>query len=131
MGKEKETDVMDSVAILVGTMVGGIFSYFYSTTMGILASLNLWNLIVFLTIPTFSGFVSGLISRKNAMKNGLLVGLFSGTILLLLTVFILIAERPRTTTLQGDQFILFSIMTIFLWMVLSATGALLGKEYYK
>jgi len=130
MGKEKETDVMDSVAILVGLMVGGIFSYFYLTTMGILASLNLWNLIVFLTIPTFSGFVSGLISRKNAMKNGLFVGLLNGTILLLITLFILIAERPETT-LQGDQFILFYIMTIFLWMMLSATGALLGKEYYK
>ncbi len=141
---EKRT--LQILSILVGTLIGCIIAYFYEANLwmyGIPFPIQYisetvpaimwgwWSLMVFLTIPALAGFIAGLIDPSMGMQNGLYVGLLSGVVNAIIAVvrlfYLPVEQFPSLTILYA--FSVFSIMSVFLWMIIGAAAGLLAKQY--
>lgn len=134
MSKKPEPSIR-VISVLVGIMIGCILAYAYQVNLPTLFhEKSLWaSLVVFVTIPVLAGFVSGLLHPAMAMKNGLYAGFFSGLFnSILATVKLIYAPSltPMEPYVEAYAFSLFAIMSVFIWMVLAATAAVLAQRFY-
>jgi len=112
-------------------MIGCLLAYAYQVNLPTLFyETYLWaSLVVFAAIPTLAGFVSGLLHPAMAMKNGLYVGFFSGLFNIIIATIKLIFA-PILIPTEVYAFSVFAVMSVFIWMVLAAAGALLAQRFY-
>lgn len=119
------------ISILVGIMIGCVLAYAYQANLPTLFyETDVWaSLAVFVTIPVLAGFVSALLHPAMAMKNGLYVGFFSGLFNSILATIKLI-YAPVLMLNEVYAFSVFAITSIFIWMILAATAAVLAERFY-
>ncbi len=138
MAKKPEPELpIRAISILVGIMIGCILAYAYQVNLPTLFfEINgysviglLYSLVVFVTIPVLAGFVSALLHPAMAVKNGLSVGFFSGLFNSILATLKLI-YAPVLMPSEVYAFSVFAIMSIFIWMILAATAAVLAEKFY-
>jgi len=119
-----------AISILVGVIFGCVLAYAYHANLPTLFyEMNVSSLVVFVAIPTLVGFVVALIHPAMAMKNGLYAGLFSGLFNSIIATVKLIYV-PVLKTGEVYAFSLFSIMSVFIWMILAAATAMLTYRFY-
>lgn len=131
-----ETGLLQTVSILVGVMVGGILAYFYNIIIGVpivdASASEVWNVLIFVTIPVLTGFIAGMISRSKAIENGLMSGLLVGTInCLISSALVVLRNVEEELSYDSGSFAFFLIVMLFLWGVIGAMGGRLAKEYPK
>lgn len=90
-------------------------------------------LLVYLAIPVSGGLVVGLMEKENLLEDGLISGLASGTINLIITVFeimqgstIPLSANSSASIEMGPQmqfFLYMIILLILLWGIISAASA--------
>ena len=119
------------ISILVGIMVGCILAYAYQMNLPTLFyETDMWaSLVVFVTIPVLAGFVSALLHPALAIQNGLYAGFFSGLFNSILATVKLI-YAPVLMPSEVYAFSVFAVMSVFSWMVLAATAAVLAQRFY-
>lgn len=122
MNDEKQT--VEYLSIFVGVLSGIFLSYFYETYLP-MTNFNLQGLIVFLTIPSLIGFISGLIDKTHGTRNGVIIGLITGAT----NYFIFLAVTLEDQVKVEADFAFFAVMSIFMWMILAAAAGRLAKEY--
>ncbi len=130
MAKEPEPPIR-VISILVGIMIGCILAYAYQVNMPTLFyETYVWaSLAVFVTIPVLAGFVSALLHPAMAVKNGLYVGFFSGLFNSVIATIKLIYTSDLVPS-EVYAFSVFAIMSVFIWMILAATAAVLAQKLY-
>ncbi|MEM3629721.1 MAG: hypothetical protein QXE06_10195 [Candidatus Bathyarchaeia archaeon] len=120
-----------AVSILMGIMIGCILAYAYQINLPTLFyEMNIATLVVFLSIPAFSGFIVGLLNPATALKDGLIVGLVTG----LFNSIVAAVKMIFVSTLALSEvyaFSLFAIMAVFAWTILAAAAAVLAKRFYE
>ncbi len=126
------------VSILVGVIVGAVLAYayqmnlptlFYEVDVSRLLG-SFWSLVVFAAVPLFAGFLVGVLNPSTGIKDGLLVGLLIGLVnSIIATVKLIFA--PRLEMSEVFAFCVFAIMSVFIWMILSAAAADLAKKIYE
>jgi putative membrane protein (TIGR04086 family) len=131
-----ETGLLQTVSILVGVMVGGILAYFYNIIIGVpivdASASEVWNVLIFVTIPVLTGFIAGMISRSKAIENGLMSGLLVGTInCLISSALVVLRNVEEELSYDSGSFAFFLIVMLFLWGVIGAMSGRLAKEYPK
>lgn len=148
MAKKPEVPPIRLISILVGIMIGCIFSYIYHANLptfpfvsypgveylGDMYSrayeMNVASLVVFVAIPLLAGFICGLLHPAMAMRNGLYVGFFTGLFNSILATIKLIFAPPYLILGEVYAFGFFAIMSVFIWTLLAAAGALLAQRFY-
>lgn len=130
MAKEPEPPIR-VISILVGIMIGCVLAYAYQVNLPTLIyETDVWaSLVVFVTIPVVAGFVSALLHPAMAVKNGLYVGFFSGLFNSIIATIKLI-YAPALMPSEVYAFSVFAVMSIFIWMILAATAAVLAERFY-
>ncbi|MDH5459604.1 MAG: hypothetical protein OEW71_01020 [Candidatus Bathyarchaeota archaeon] len=120
------------ISILVGVMIGCVLAYAYQVNLPTLFyETDVWaSLAVFVTIPVLAGFVSALLHPAMAVKNGLYVGFFSGLFNSIIATIKLI-YAPVLMLNEVYAFSVFAITSIFIWMILAATAAVLAQKFYE
>jgi hypothetical protein len=124
-----------AISILVGVMIGCILAYAYQINLPTLfnemsIATSLATLVVFVSIPTLTGFIVGLLNPSTAFKDGLIVGLLSG----LFNSITAAVKMIFVSTLALSEvyaFSLFAIMSVFAWMILAAVAAEIAKRFYE
>lgn len=130
MAKEPEPPIR-VISILVGIMIGCVLAYAYQVNLPTLFyETDVWaSLVVFVTIPVVAGFVSALLHPAMAVKNGLYVGFFSGLFNSIIATIKLI-YAPALMPSEVYAFSVFAVMSVFIWMILAATAAVLAERFY-
>lgn len=128
------------LSILVSVIVACVLAYGYQMSLPSLVyvsesepiemhEMRVVSLLVFVTIPMLGGFVVGMIDPENAVINGLYAGLISGVVnSIMASLKTLFVYELGLEDIYAFAF--FAIMSIFLWMVVTAATALLGREIY-
>ena len=119
----QEREVLEYASFIIGLLIAVLLSYFYNIYAPI-THFNLETLMIFLTIPSLSGFATGMIAPTKATRNALFVGLISGAISMFMTIYIILTEEIFTT----EAYTLFLTIGVFAWMMLSAACGRLAKE---
>jgi MFS family permease len=132
---------IQALSILVAILIGCILAYAYQVVFpSLVGDLSLddlanetaaANLLVFITVPTLAGFIAGLIHPRKAMINGLYAGLVVGTVNAIMAAFKMLFEPREFLWQDVYAFTFFAIIGIFLWMIIAATNAMLGKALFK
>lgn len=118
----------DKIAIPVGLFIGFILAFFYEFFLPIL-EFDLKSLVVFLTVPSLAGFVTGALDRRSALENGLLIGVFSGVVNVLLALMRTIPTRGTVSFSFLSSFGVFMVISIFTWGLVSAAAAVLARQF--
>jgi len=85
-----------------------------------ITNLGFADLVIFLAIPTLAGVLSGLADPHHSAENGILVGIVAG-----LAYVIMITAR--STTFMESNIVLFLILTVPVWGLLSTAGAIFSR----
>ena len=85
-----------------------------------ITNLGFPDLVIFLAIPSLAGALSGLADPQHSAENGILVGIVAG-----LAYVIMISAR--STTLMESNVVLFLILTVPVWGLLSTAGAIFSR----
>lgn len=118
------------VSILVGIMLGFILAYAYQVNLPTLFDeMNVATLVVFVTIPTLTGFVVGLINPPTGMRDALIAGFLTGLFNSIIAAIKLIFVSTLTLS-EIYAFSLFAIMAVFAWMILASMAAVLATKFY-
>jgi len=117
----------DKTAIPVGLFIGFILSFFYELFLPIF-EFDLKSLIVFLTVPSLAGFVTGALDKRSALENGFLIGVFSGVVNVLLALMRTIPTRGTVSYSFLSSFGVFMLISIFTWGFISAAAAVLARQ---
>lgn len=117
----------DKLAIPIGLFIGFILAFFYELFLPIL-EFDLKSLVVFLTVPSLAGFVTGALDKHDALENGFLIGVYSGVVNVLLA---LMRTIPTTGTVSFSflsSFGVFMLISIFTWGFIGAAAAVLARQ---
>jgi len=117
----------DRIAIPVGLFIGFVLAFFYELFLPIL-EFDLKGLVVFLTVPSLAGFVTGALDRRNALENGFLIGVFSGVVNVLLALMRTIPARGTVSYSFLSSFGVFMLISIFTWGFIGAAAAVLARQ---
>lgn len=118
------------LSILVSVIVASVLAYGYQMSLpSLVHEMGAASLLAFVTIPMLGGFVAGIIDPEKAIMNGLYAGLFSGVVNSIIAG-IKMLFKPELLLEDIYAFAFFAIMSIFLWMIITATTALLGRKLY-
>jgi len=131
MSKRPEPPIR-AISILVGIMIGCVLAYAFQVNIPTLFhETYVWaSLVIFVTTPVLAGFVTGLIHPELALKNGMYVGFFSG---IFNSIIAAIKFVYATEVMPSEiyAFSMFIIVSVFLWMILAATAAILAQKFYE
>ena len=94
----------------------GILLDVLATTTDTVSTLSLTDLAIFLTIPALSGALAGFADPDHAVGNGILVGVVSGL------VYVIISAFRLPVNVQGDT-VLFLGLAVPIWGFLGGTGS--------
>ena len=127
-----------ALSIILGTAIGCVFSYAFQTNLPTLLHEpkspflgGIWmSLIIFAGIPVLAGFVGGLLQPALAMKNSLYIGFFSGVFNSILATLKMIYSTSVTLN-EVYGFCVFTVISIFIWMILAAAGGALAEKFYE
>lgn len=103
------------LSILVGVLVGILLDVL-ATTTDTLSALSLTDLAIFVTIPALSGALAGFADPDHAVGNGIIVGVVSGL------VYVIISALRLPVSVQGDT-VLFLGLAVPIWGFLGGTGS--------
>src|SRR3970040_692321 len=103
------------LSVLVGILAGTLMAVFASATP--ITNLGFADLVIFLAIPSLAGVLSGLADPKHSAENGILVGIVTG-----LAYVIMISVG--STAPMATNMVLFLILTVPVWGLLSTAGAI-------
>jgi len=106
------------LSVLVGILAGTLMAVFASATP--ITNLGFADLVIFLAIPSLAGVLSGFADPQHPAGNGILVGIVAG-----LAYVIMITAR--STTLMEANIVLFLILTVPVWGLLSTAGAIFSR----
>ena len=106
------------LSVLVGILAGTLMAVFASATP--ITNLGFPDLVIFLAIPSLAGVLSGFADPQHSAGNGILVGIVAG-----LAYVIMITAR--STTLMESNIVLFLILTVPVWGLLSTAGAIFSR----
>lgn len=106
------------LSILVGILAGTLMAVFASATS--ITNLGFADLVIFLAIPSLAGVLSGLADPQHSAENGILVGIVAG-------LAYVIMMTARSTTLMESNIVLFLILTVPVWGLLSTAGAIFSR----
>lgn len=130
MAKKPPVPPIRAISILIGVMIGCILAYAFQVNLPTLFfEMNVASLVVFSAIPLIVGFIVGLLSPHLAVRNGLYVGFFSGLFNSIVATIKLIFA-PILIPTEAYAFSVFAIMSVLLWAILAASGALLAQRLY-
>jgi len=118
----------DKTSIPAGLFTGFILAFFYELFLPIV-EFDLKSLVVFLTVPSLAGFVTGALDKRSALENGLLIGIFSGVVNVLLALMRTIPTRGTVSFSFLSGFGVFMIISIFTWGLMSAAAAVLARQF--
>ena len=103
------------LSILVGVLVGILLDVL-ATTADTVSALSLTDLAIFVTIPALAGALAGFADPDHAVGNGIIVGVFSGL------VYVIISAFRLPVSVQGDT-VLFLGLAVPIWGFLGGTGS--------
>lgn len=128
MSRERDGP-MRILSILVAFFVASILAYAYQMNLPSLIHDGMSELsqLVFVTIPLMTGFITGIIYPKKAILDGLYVGLLSAIVNSIMTALKLLFKTTPLTLQEISTFTFFMVMSIFLWMFITAASTLLAK----
>ena len=115
-------------AIPAGLFIGFILAFFYELFLPIL-EFDLKSLVVFLTVPSLAGFATGALDKRSALENGLLIGVFSGVVNVLLALMRTLPTSGRVSFSFLSAFGVFMLISIFTWGLVSAAAAVLARQF--
>ena len=115
-------------AIPAGLFIGFILAFFYELFLPIL-EFDLKGLVVFLTVPSLAGFATGALDKRSALENGLLIGVFSGVVNVLLALMRTLPTSGRVSFSFLSAFGVFMLISIFTWGLVSAAAAVLARQF--
>ena len=118
----------DKTSIPAGLFTGFILAFFYELFLPIV-EFDLKSLVMFLTVPSLAGFVTGALDKRSALENGLLIGIFSGVVNVLLALMRTIPTRGTVSFSFLSGFGVFMIISIFTWGLMSAAAAVLARQF--
>jgi hypothetical protein len=114
-------------AMPAGMFTGFILAFFYELFLPIL-EFDLKSLVVFLTVPSLAGFVTGALDKRNALVNGFLIGVFSGVVNLLLALMRTIPTVGTVSFSLLSSFGVFMVISVFTWGFVGAATAVLATQ---
>ena len=117
----------EKIAIPVGLFIGFILAFFYELFLPIL-EFDLKSFVVFLTVPSLAGFVTGALDKRNALENGFLIGVFSGVVNVLLALMRAIPTSGAVSFSFLSSFGVFMLISIFTWGFIGAAAAVLARQ---
>ncbi len=120
------------LSIIVAVIVASVLAYSYQMNLPSLVydPPNLASLLAFVTIPLLAGFILAIIYPEKAILDGLVVGLLSAIVNSIMATLKLLF-RSGTPPIPGVYaFAFFSIISIFLWMILASVSTMLGRQVY-
>lgn len=117
----------DRTAIPAGLFTGFILAFFYELFLPIL-EFDLKSLIVFLTVPSLAGFITGALDKHDALENGFLIGVFSGVVNVLLALMRTIPTKGTVSYSFLSSFGVFMLISIFTWGFIGAAAAVLARQ---
>ena len=103
------------LSIIVGVLIGILLDVFAATTES-MTSFSQIDLVIFVAIPALSGALAGFSDPDNAIGDGVIVGLVSGL------VYVIISSIRLPANPSGD-IVLFLVLTIPIWGFLGGTGS--------
>ncbi|HYY90424.1 MAG TPA: zinc ribbon domain-containing protein [Candidatus Dormibacteraeota bacterium] len=103
------------LSVLVGVLVGLLLDVLATTTDNI-TSFNLFDLVIFLTIPALSGAIAGFADPDHAIGNGVIVGVVAGLVYV-------VANSLKLPVNTGGDTVLFLALTVPVWGFLGGTGS--------
>jgi len=106
------------LSVLVGILAGTLMAVFASATP--ITNLGFADLVIFLAIPSLAGVLSGLADPKHSAENGILVGIVTG---LAYVIMISVGSTAPVAT----NMVLFLILTVPVWGLLSTAGAIFSR----
>lgn len=118
------------LSILVAVLVGCILAYAYQMNLPsfVYNGMSVPSLLAFVTIPMLAGFTVGIIYPEKAVIDGLYTGLSIGVVNSIMAALKLFFKAEQPPLQEVYAFGFFTVISIFLWMIVAATTALPAKS---
>lgn len=116
------------VGIIVALIIGIILSFLYEKSLWMF-EFNVESLVVYITIPALSGFVLASMEKSPKVSDSLFIGFIVGAINVM--IGFAVAGQNAFIGKEALSVLIFALISLFSWMLVSGVGAILAKQAKK